>query len=63
MTATTHPEFNEHTEALDVAKAFAGDISGKTILVTGANRAGIGFATVEAFVSLHMSILLCVFGG
>lgn len=29
MTATTHSEFNDHTEALDVAKAFAGEIRGK----------------------------------
>ncbi|KAI0122226.1 putative short-chain dehydrogenase [Daldinia grandis] len=51
MTAITHPEFNDHTEALDVAKAFAGEIRGKTVLVTGVNAAGIGFTTVQAFAS------------
>lgn len=51
MTTTTHPEFNEKTEGLDVAKAFAGQVHGKTILVTGVNLKGIGFATAEAFVS------------
>ncbi|XXG96440.1 hypothetical protein Hte_002723 [Hypoxylon texense] len=51
MTATTHPEFNDSTEALDVAKAFADNIRGKTILVTGVNRGGIGFATAQAFAS------------
>ncbi|KAK6953473.1 hypothetical protein Daesc_005777 [Daldinia eschscholtzii] len=51
MTATTHPEFNERTEALDVAKAFAGEIRGKTILITGVNVAGIGFTTAQAFAS------------
>ncbi|KAI1659590.1 putative short-chain dehydrogenase [Daldinia decipiens] len=53
MTATTHPEFNDHTEALDVAKAFAGEIHGKTVLVTGVNVAGIGFTTVQAFASQY----------
>ncbi len=51
MTATSHPEFNSQTEALDVAKAFSEAIRGKTVLVTGVNRQGIGFATSEAFVS------------
>lgn len=51
MTATTHPEFNEHTEALEVAQAFPDAIRGKTILVTGVNRAGIGFTTAQAFAS------------
>ncbi|KAI2626734.1 putative short-chain dehydrogenase [Hypoxylon sp. NC1633] len=51
MTATTHPEFNDKTEALEVAKAFADRIRGKTILVTGVNRSGIGFTTAQAFAS------------
>lgn len=51
MAATTHPEFNDQTESLDVAKAFAEAICGKTVLVTGVNRGGVGFATSEAFVS------------
>ncbi|KAI8963524.1 putative short-chain dehydrogenase [Daldinia sp. FL1419] len=51
MTTTTHPEFNDHTEALEVAKAFPERIRGKTILVTGVNVAGIGFTTVQAFAS------------
>lgn len=50
MTSTTYPEFNETTEGVEVAKAFAGVIHGKTIIVTGVNRGGIGFATAEAFV-------------
>lgn len=50
MTATTHSEFNEKTEALEVAKAFPDSIRGKTIIVTGVNRGGIGFTTAEAFV-------------
>lgn len=55
MTTTTHPEFNDHTEALDVAKAFAVEIRGKTVLVTGVNVAGIGFTTVQAFVGILLA--------
>lgn len=51
MTATTHPEFDQQTESLEVAGRFAGEIRGKTILVTGVNRKGIGFSTSKAFVS------------
>jgi hypothetical protein len=53
MSATTHPEFNDKTEALDVAKAFSGSIRGKTIIVTGVNLEGIGFTTAEAFVGFN----------
>ncbi|KAH8812228.1 putative short-chain dehydrogenase [Xylogone sp. PMI_703] len=51
MTATSHPEFNDQTESLEVAKAFAEGIRGKTVIVTGVNRGGIGFTTSEAFAS------------
>lgn len=51
MTATTYSEFNEKTEASQVAKAFAGEVKGKTILITGGNRGGLGFATAQALVS------------
>lgn len=37
MTSTTHADLGENTEAIDVAKAFAGHVQGKTILVTGVN--------------------------
>jgi hypothetical protein len=50
--ATTHLEFNQETEGLEVAKAFASGIQGKAILVTGVNRGGIGFETARAFVSI-----------
>ena len=52
MTATTYPNFGENTEGLEVAKAFAESIRGKTVLVTGVNRNGIGFTTAQAFVSI-----------
>jgi hypothetical protein len=50
MTATTYPEFGEKTESLEVAEKFAENIHGKTILVTGVNKGGIGFSTAKAFV-------------
>lgn len=53
MSSTTHAEFGANTEALEVAKAFADGIKGKTVLVTGVNVNGIGFTTAEAFVCIH----------
>lgn len=51
MTATTYSEFNDSTEGLEVARAFADRIKDRTVLVTGVNLKGIGFSTAEAFVS------------
>jgi hypothetical protein len=51
MAATTHSEFNAHTEAAEVAKAFASGIKDKIIIVTGVNLKGIGYTTAQAFVS------------
>lgn len=61
MTATTHTEFGPKTEGLEVAQAFASSIRGKTVIVTGVNPRGIGFATAEAFVSvIHARrVLVC----
>lgn len=53
MASTTHAEFNAKTENLEVAKAFASEIQGKTIIVTGVNRGGIGFTTAQGFVRLQ----------
>ncbi|RWA14175.1 hypothetical protein EKO27_g920 [Xylaria grammica] len=58
MTATTHPEFNDKTEAIEVAKTFSEGIRGKTILVTGGNPDGIGFTTCQAFASQSPSNLI-----
>ncbi|KAI0011814.1 putative short-chain dehydrogenase [Xylariaceae sp. FL0662B] len=58
MAATTHSEFNANTEALEVAKAFSDGIHGKTVLVTGVNRGGIGFSTAQAFASQHPAHLI-----
>lgn len=51
MPSITNAEFGHNTEALEVAKAFAHGIRGKTIIVTGANSGSIGFTTLQAFVS------------
>ncbi|RVX66160.1 hypothetical protein B0A52_09889 [Exophiala mesophila] len=51
MTSTTHPEFDEKTEALQVAAAFPSLIKDRTVLITGVNKLGIGFTTAEAFAS------------
>ena len=60
MPATSHPEFYSDTEALEVAKAFPEAIRGKTVVITGCNRGGIGFTTAQAFVrqSSDFSFLL-----
>ncbi|KAL9112693.1 MAG: hypothetical protein Q9227_002996 [Pyrenula ochraceoflavens] len=51
MTATSRPDFGADTEGLEVAKEFASAIRGKTVLITGVNRSGIGFSTSQAIAS------------
>ena len=58
MTATTQRTWNQYTEALDVAAAFPDAIKGKTILVTGVNKLGIGFSTAEALASQSPKLLI-----
>ncbi|RAL03641.1 NAD(P)-binding protein [Aspergillus ibericus CBS 121593] len=58
MATTTHPEYNSKTEALEVADAFTARITGKTVLVTGVNRSGIGYSTARAFASHSPSLLI-----
>ena len=55
MASTTYSDFGSHTEAVDVAKAFADSIHGRTILITGVNRGGIAFSTAQAFASIPLS--------
>ncbi|KAL7943489.1 hypothetical protein V8C42DRAFT_359170 [Trichoderma barbatum] len=56
--ATSHPEFNRDTQGLDVAKAFPDGIRNKIIIVTGANRSGVGFSTSQAFASQSPACLI-----
>lgn len=51
MTSTTNSDFDKSTEATQVAAAFPQSIKGRTILITGVNKQGIGFATAVAFAS------------
>lgn len=50
MATTTYSAFDEKTEGLEVAEAFASNIHGKSIIITGVNRGGIGFSTAQALV-------------
>lgn len=51
MASVSHKEFDANTEGVEVAKAFADGIRGKTVLVTGGNRHGLGFSAAHALVS------------
>jgi len=58
MSSTTHPDFNAETEASTVAAAFPDSIKGRTILVTGVNKTGLGYATVSAFASQSPRLII-----
>ncbi|KAK5084843.1 hypothetical protein LTR70_007768 [Exophiala xenobiotica] len=51
MASVTYPDFGATTEGLTVAAAFAATIKGRTIIITGINKLGIGYATAEALAS------------
>lgn len=55
MASVTHAEFGANTEGVEVVKAFADAVRGKTILVTGANLNGLGFSAIRALVS-HLDL-------
>ncbi|KAK0611908.1 hypothetical protein B0T14DRAFT_531259 [Immersiella caudata] len=55
---TSHPEFNEKTAGSEVAKTFADQIRGKTILITGVGPNGIGATTALAFASQAPKLLI-----
>jgi NAD(P)-dependent dehydrogenase (short-subunit alcohol dehydrogenase family) len=58
MTATTHSEFGALTDAIDIAAAFPDSVKGKTILITGVNKLGIGFSTAEALATQSPKVLI-----
>lgn len=58
MTATTQHDFDKNTEAFTVSAAFPKAIKGRTVLITGVNKLGIGFATVQAFAQQAPSTLI-----
>ncbi|KAJ9608955.1 hypothetical protein H2200_006726 [Cladophialophora chaetospira] len=51
-------DFGAETEGLAVAAAFPSSIKGRTILVTGVNRKGIGYSTAESFASQSPQTLI-----
>lgn len=55
---TTNSQFGFSTTGTDVAAAFPEAIKGRTILITGVNRTGIGYAIAEAFASQSPSTLI-----
>jgi NAD(P)-dependent dehydrogenase (short-subunit alcohol dehydrogenase family) len=54
----TSNNFSAETEGLAVAAAYADAIKGRTILITGINRKGIGYATAESFASQSPKLLV-----
>lgn len=50
MKSTTYAGFNTKTEGADVVAAFPGAVKGKTVLITGVSKAGIGYSVAEALV-------------
>ncbi|KAK1760254.1 hypothetical protein QBC47DRAFT_290421 [Echria macrotheca] len=55
---TSHPEFGERTPGTEVAKVFADQVRGKTILITGVSPKGIGAATALALASQSPALLI-----
>jgi NAD(P)-dependent dehydrogenase (short-subunit alcohol dehydrogenase family) len=51
MTSTTVVDFGAKTEASAVASTFPASIKGRTILITGVNKLGVGYAIVQALAS------------
>ncbi|KAJ5663301.1 hypothetical protein N7507_004032 [Penicillium longicatenatum] len=58
MAITTHSTFNHNTEGHEVAVSFSSQVYGKTIIITGVNLEGIGFATAQALASQSPKILI-----
>jgi hypothetical protein len=56
MSQITNATFGAATTAKEVAASYSDGIAGKTILITGVNKDGLGYATAEAFVSLTFSL-------
>ncbi|KAK4160254.1 hypothetical protein QBC43DRAFT_359798 [Cladorrhinum sp. PSN259] len=55
---TSHSEFGERTPGSEVAHAFADQIRGKTILITGVSPKGIGASTALNFASQSPDLLI-----
>ncbi|KAK7185161.1 hypothetical protein DPSP01_000804 [Paraphaeosphaeria sporulosa] len=58
MSILTHPEWNQETGGLVVAKAFREQIEGKIVLVTGVSPESIGSSTAASIASQSPSLLI-----
>ncbi|KAF2452202.1 NAD(P)-binding protein [Karstenula rhodostoma CBS 690.94] len=58
MSVLTHPEWNQETGGLAVAKAFGEQIEGKTVLITGVSPESIGSSTAISVASQSPSLLI-----
>ncbi|KAF2250950.1 NAD(P)-binding protein [Trematosphaeria pertusa] len=56
--ALTHPEWNQETGGLEVAKAFADQIRGKNVLITGVSPESIGSSTALSIASQSPALLI-----
>lgn len=58
MTSTTHADFGFATDGVTVAARFSDLIKGRTILITGVNKQGLGYTIAEAFASQNPQCLI-----
>ncbi|KAF2867753.1 hypothetical protein BDV95DRAFT_502438 [Massariosphaeria phaeospora] len=58
METLTHPEWNQHTGGLEVAKAFDDYIRGKNVLITGVSPESIGSSTALSVASQSPALLI-----
>ena len=58
MTSTTNADFGAKTDATTVASTFPSSIKNRTILITGVNKQGLGFATASALASQSPATLI-----
>ncbi|EMD58951.1 hypothetical protein COCSADRAFT_41509 [Bipolaris sorokiniana ND90Pr] len=58
MAALTHPEWNQETGGLEVAKAFADQIRGKNVLITGVSPESIGSSIALSIASQAPTLLI-----
>jgi len=54
----SHPNFDSTTTATEVAKVFADNVRGKTVLITGCSPNNIGFATAQAVATADVGLLI-----
>lgn len=54
----SHPNFSITTTGTEVAKAFADQIKGKTVIITGCSPNNIGKATAQAVAGAHVGTLV-----